>query len=96
MHERGGGDRRQDEHDAGPGEKCGKRDPKTARHIMDLLVRLNKGRGITLVMVTHDMTLLDYADRVVTLEGGRVRENTPEEIEAIRHSIAALRGTGGF
>ncbi len=77
-------------------EPTGNLDPKTARHIMDLLVRLNKERGITLVMVTHDMTLLDYADRVVTLEGGRVRENSSAEIEAIRRSIAALRGTGGF
>ena len=62
---------------------------------MDLLVRLNKEHGITLVMVTHDMTLLDYADRVVTLESGRVHENTPDEVAAIRRGIAALRGAGG-
>jgi putative ABC transport system ATP-binding protein len=77
-------------------EPTGNLDPKTARHIMDLLVRLNKERGITLVMVTHDMTLLDYADRVYTLEAGRVRENTTEEVAAIRQSIAALRGAGGL
>jgi putative ABC transport system ATP-binding protein len=77
-------------------EPTGNLDPKTARQIMDLLVRLNKERGITLVMVTHDMTLLDYADRVVTLEGGGVRENTPDEVEAVRRSVAALRSTGGF
>jgi putative ABC transport system ATP-binding protein len=77
-------------------EPTGNLDPKTARYIMDLLVRLNKERGITLIMVTHDMTLLDYADRVVTLERGRVRENSPEEIEAIRRGIAALRGAGGL
>jgi len=76
-------------------EPTGNLDPKTARHIMALLVRLNKERGITLVMVTHDMTLLEYADRVVTLEGGRVRENTPEDIEAIRRSVTALRGAEG-
>jgi len=76
-------------------EPTGNLDPKTARRIMDLLVRLNKERGITLVMVTHDMTLLDYADRVYTLETGRVRENTAEEVAAIRQSIAVLRGTGG-
>ena len=76
-------------------EPTGNLDPKTARRIMDLLVRLNKERGITLVMVTHDMTLLDYADRVYTLEGGRVRENTAEEVAAIRQSVAALRGAGG-
>ena len=77
-------------------EPTGNLDPKTARHIMDLLVRLNKEQGITLVMVTHDMTLLDYADRVVTLESGRVRENTPEEVAAIRRGIAAIRGAGGL
>ena len=77
-------------------EPTGNLDPKTARRIMDLLVRLNKERAITLVMVTHDMTLLDYADRVVTLEAGRVRENTPEEVAAIRRSVAALRGAGAL
>jgi len=77
-------------------EPTGNLDPKTARHIMDLLVRLNKERGITLVMVTHDMTLLEYADRVVTLEGGRVRENTSEEIEAIRRSLTVLRRAEGL
>jgi len=77
-------------------EPTGNLDPKTARRIMDLLVRLNKERGITLVMVTHDMTLLDYADRVYTLEAGRVRENTAEEVAAIRQSIAVLRGAGGL
>jgi len=76
-------------------EPTGNLDPKTARRIMDLLVRLNKERGITLVMVTHDMTLLDYADRVYTLEAGRVRENTAEEVTAIRQSVAVLRGAGG-
>ena len=77
-------------------EPTGNLDPKTARHIMDLLVRLNKERGITLIMVTHDMTLLDYADRVVTLEHGGIRENTPEDVAAIRRGIAALRGAGGL
>jgi putative ABC transport system ATP-binding protein len=76
-------------------EPTGNLDPRTARAIMDLLVRLNKHQGITLVMVTHDMTLLDYADRVVTLEGGRVHENTPEQVAAIRRSVAALHGAGG-
>ncbi|MBN1916338.1 MAG: ABC transporter ATP-binding protein [Verrucomicrobia bacterium] len=75
-------------------EPTGNLDPKTARHIMDLLMRLNKARGITLIMVTHDMTLLDYADRVVTLDRGHVRENSPEEIDAIRRSLSALRSAG--
>jgi len=77
-------------------EPTGNLDPKTARHIMDLLVRLNKERGITLIMVTHDMTLLDYADRVITLEAGRVRENTREEIAAVRRGLATFRGAGGL
>ena len=59
-------------------EPTGNLDPKTARKIMDLLVRLNREMKMTLVMVTHDMRLLEYADKVLRLAGGKVNEETAE------------------
>ena len=53
-------------------EPTGNLDPKTARRIMELLVSLNQDDGVTLLMVTHDVSMLEYAKKTVSLEGGRV------------------------
>ena len=44
----------------------------TGKQIIDLLVGVNRRRGCTLVLVTHDPALAAHADRVVTLRDGRV------------------------
>jgi len=50
--------------------------------ILDLLKKLNRKDGLTVVMVLHDLNLAsEYCDRLVLLEGGRVfKEGTPEEV----------------
>jgi ABC-type lipoprotein export system ATPase subunit len=53
-------------------EPTGNLDPKTARKIMDLLVSLNRDDNTTLLMVTHDVSMLEYAKKTVSLEGGKV------------------------
>ena len=52
-------------------EPTGNLDPKTSRNIMDLLVKLNKEKKMTLLMVTHDMSMLKYADKTVRLKEGK-------------------------
>lgn len=48
-------------------------DPKTSQEIITLLRRINQRIGITIVMVTHQMTVLANAcDEVAILEDGRV------------------------
>jgi D-methionine transport system ATP-binding protein len=48
-------------------------DPKTSQEIIALLRRINREIGITIVMVTHQMTVLtDACDEVAILEDGRV------------------------
>ena len=54
-------------------EPTGNLDAKTGREILDLLKTRHQA-GLTIVMVTHDETVAEYADRVVQLEGGRVVE----------------------
>lgn len=44
----------------------------TAAKVVDLLKRLGQARGTTTVMVTHDSRILDKADRILTLEDGRL------------------------
>ncbi|GAA2942348.1 MULTISPECIES: ABC transporter ATP-binding protein [Streptomyces] len=55
-------------------------DPDTASGILDLLDSLRSTTGLTVVMVTHDLTAVARrAERVVVLDGGRVVEDGPVE-----------------
>ena len=53
-------------------EPTGNLDSATGKQIIDLLVGVNRRRGCTLVLVTHDPALAAHADRVVTLRDGRI------------------------
>jgi ABC-type lipoprotein export system ATPase subunit len=47
-------------------------DEETEREIMDHFRAVNRGRGMTLVMVTHNLSLAEQADRVVHIAEGRL------------------------
>jgi len=51
-------------------EPTGDLDAENAASILDLMVRLNKENGQTIVMVTHDPKAADRADRVMHLQKG--------------------------
>jgi lipoprotein-releasing system ATP-binding protein len=51
-------------------EPTGNLDPKTAEAVLDLLMKLNKDLGISLVVVTHDPLIAQRMDRTVRLEEG--------------------------
>jgi len=55
-------------------EPTGNLDQKTAKHIIDLLFKMNKENGTTLVMVTHDNEIADRCDRKVVIAGGQLTE----------------------
>lgn len=52
-------------------EPTGNLDSRTGAHISDLLFELNRERGTTLVLVTHDERLAARCARQLRLEGGR-------------------------
>ena len=60
-------------------EPTGNLDSATGKQIIDLLLGLNRDRGSTLVLVTHDPALATLADRVVTLRDGRVASDVVAE-----------------
>ncbi len=47
-------------------------DKDSAADVVDLLKRLGTERGTTTLLVTHDNRILDRADRILTLEDGRI------------------------
>ena len=54
-------------------EPTGNLDRDNGREIMDLLKRLNEEQNLTIVMVTHDLTIAAEADRVVRLVDGSIQ-----------------------
>ncbi len=53
-------------------EPTGELDSQTARHIVGVMRRLNRSRGQTFLLVTHDPTVGEAADRVVEMLDGRI------------------------
>jgi putative ABC transport system ATP-binding protein len=53
-------------------EPTGNLDSANGQHVMELLLQLNREEGTTLILVTHDPQLAEYADRVITLRDGRI------------------------
>lgn len=51
-------------------EPTGDLDKKSAKAIMELLQRINREQGRTIIMVTHDPKTTDYAGRTLHLESG--------------------------
>jgi lipoprotein-releasing system ATP-binding protein len=52
-------------------EPTGNLDPKSGGHLQALLLKLNRERGLTSVIVTHNMDLAQALDRRVTLVDGK-------------------------
>jgi len=53
-------------------EPTGNLDSKQGQEVMELLCKLHKTLGITIIMVTHNRRDADYADRIVELFDGRI------------------------
>lgn len=53
-------------------EPTGNLDSKTGHEIMDLLTELNKKERITIVLVTHEVDIAQYAKRIIKIKDGKV------------------------
>jgi len=56
-------------------EPTGNLDSQTSREIMDLTTKLNRDRGITILMVTHEPDMAAYAKRIVHFRDGQVESD---------------------
>jgi ABC-type lipoprotein export system ATPase subunit len=60
-------------------EPTGALDSETGTEVMEILARLNRERNITIIVVTHDRNVADYADRIITIKDGKLLEDLQQQ-----------------
>lgn len=63
-------------------EPTGNLDTRTSHEIMQTLRTLNARQGVTVVVVTHERDIADYADRVITMRDGKIISDEHNESAA--------------
>ncbi|HJX93082.1 MAG TPA: ABC transporter ATP-binding protein [Pyrinomonadaceae bacterium] len=56
-------------------EPTGNLDSRTSVEVMEIFQRLNRELGITLVLVTHETDIAEYAKRVVVFKDGKIKSD---------------------
>ena len=60
-------------------EPTGNLDSRTSIEVMEIFQRLNREQGITLVLVTHETDIAEYAKRVVVFKDGKIKKDSVVE-----------------
>jgi putative ABC transport system ATP-binding protein len=66
-------------------------DSVSGRSVLELLRELARGAGRAVVLVTHDARAVAYADRIVSIEDGRLREGAHDEASLLHADLAAIQ-----
>lgn len=53
-------------------EPTGNLDSKTSEEVVTLLQKMNKDYKQTIIMITHNLEIASYADRIITIEDGKI------------------------
>jgi putative ABC transport system ATP-binding protein len=79
-------------------EPTGELDSTTSEQLLGTLRDLNRGRGVTTIIVTHDAAVAGATDRIVRLQDGRVIADERRDGRAwgriLRGEVAAANGDG--
>jgi putative ABC transport system ATP-binding protein len=69
-------------------EPTGNLDSRTSVEVMGIFQRLNAEHGITVLLITHEHDIAEYATRVVSFRDGRIVSDTP--VKSRRHADTEL------
>jgi putative ABC transport system ATP-binding protein len=58
-------------------EPTGNLDTRTSIEVMGIFQRLNAERGITIILITHEMDIAEYGTRLVRFRDGRIQVDQP-------------------
>jgi putative ABC transport system ATP-binding protein len=75
-------------------EPTGNLDTRTSDEVMGILMRMNEDRGITVVLVTHEPDIAEYARRVVVFRDGVIEADRVND-KRRRPQLAAAKDEGG-
>ncbi len=70
-------------------EPTGNLDSRTSVEVMEIFQRLNRERGITMILVTHEHDIADYANRVLVFKDGKIKKDYA--IEQPRNAAEELK-----
>jgi putative ABC transport system ATP-binding protein len=69
-------------------EPTGNLDSRTSVEVIEIFQRLNVERGLTILLVTHERDIAQYATRLISFLDGRIRVDEP--VTARRSAAADL------
>src|SRR5947199_2079915 len=70
-------------------EPTGALDTRTSVEVMEIFQRLNRERNLTLIIVTHEPDVAQYADRIIQFRDGRIRRDI--RVENRKNASEVLR-----
>ena len=80
-------------------EPTGNLDTRTSHEIMEIIRKLNREQGVTVIVVTHESDIAAYADRVIVMRDGRILSDehqvavvTPDARRHQRHGCGRSHG----
>ncbi len=76
-------------------EPTGNLDSKTSEEVMGILTRMNEERSITIVLVTHELDISEFARRVVVFKDGKIAADRINTNRRRPHGLPATPGGGG-
>jgi putative ABC transport system ATP-binding protein len=56
-------------------EPTGNLDSRTSVEVMEIFQRLNNERGLTIVLVTHELDIANFAKRAIVFRDGKIKKD---------------------
>ncbi len=70
-------------------EPTGNLDTRTSVEVMEIFQRLNRERGLTIIIVTHEADIAQYTKRIVLFRDGRIHRDYPVERQRDAREVLA-------